>query len=210
MVIVGVTGGIASGKSMVCRVFEELGGVVIDADRVGHETLTRSDVRDRLIKAFGQAIVNADGTVDRRTLGQIVFRDPAARKRLNRIAHPPLLAEIRRQIAELRSSGFDGVVVVDAALLIEWGPTDFVDIVVVVTAPESLQVTRLMDRNGFSADEAAQRVLSQTSTGERVRWADYLIDNSGSAAETERQTRVIWEQILQYANRETKEKVSDE
>lgn len=195
MVVIGVTGGIASGKSVVCRVFEELGSVVIEADRVGHETLERAEVRGQLVEAFGQEILDAEGVVDRRRLGQVVFNDPAARVRLNRIVHPSLLAEIRRQVAALRSSGFDGVVVVDAALLIEWGPEALVDVVVVVTAPESLQMARLMERNGLSADEAARRVASQVPNAERARWADYLIDASGSVAETERQAREVWEAI---------------
>lgn len=197
MVVVGVTGGIASGKSVVCRVFEELGSVVIDADRIGHEILTRPDVRDRLVEAFGRDILNSNGAVDRRILGTLVFSNPTARERLNRIVHPPLLAEIRRQIAALRSSGFNGMIVVDAALLIEWGPADLVDVVIVVTALESLQGARLMERNGLSAEEAVQRVSSQTSATERARWADYLIENSGSIEETERQVRVIWEAIRQ-------------
>lgn len=202
MVVIGVTGGIASGKSVVCRVFEELGGVVIDADRIGHEILTRPDVRDRLVEAFGHDILSSRGVVDRRILGTLVFSNPTARERLNRIVHPPLLTEIRRQIAALRSSGFNGMIVVDAALLIEWGPADLVDVVIVVTALESLQVARLMERNGLSAEEAAQRVSSQSSAAERARWADYLIENSGSIEETERQARVIWEAITGMMNDE--------
>ncbi|MBI4552705.1 MAG: dephospho-CoA kinase [Candidatus Latescibacteria bacterium] len=195
VVVVGVTGGIATGKSVVCRVFEELGGVVISADRVGHEVLGRADVRDRLIEAFGRDMLSPDGTVDRRTLGKFVFGDPAARERLNQIVHPSLLAEVRRQIAALRASGFGGVVVLDAALLIEWGPAGLVDYVVVVTAPEDQQMARLVEQKGFSAEEAAQRVAAQVSPQERLRWADAVINASGSVSETERQARGVWEAI---------------
>lgn len=196
MIVIGVAGGIASGKSIVCRLFEDFGGRVIDADIIGHEILVLRHIRNQLIRAFGHGIINKNGKIDRSSLGRIVFSDTTARERLNAIVHPPLVAEIRRRINVLRSSPFDGVGVVNAALLVEWGATDLVDVVVIVTAPESMRIARLIERNNITPDEAVQRVAAQLTDEERIRYAHYVIDNRGNLEELERQTKMTWQRIM--------------
>lgn len=196
MIVIGVAGGIASGKSIVCRVFEDLGGIVINADVIGHETLTDPEVRDRLVEAFGREILDGEGAIHRPALGRIVFGNPAARERLNAIVHPPLVGEIRRRIDERRASGFGGVVVVDAALIVEWNERALVDVLVIVTAPEALRIERLMARNKLTLEAAAQRVASQLTDEERMVHADYVIDNSGTVEELEDKARETWKRIV--------------
>lgn len=193
MIVIGVTGGIASGKSVVCGEFAACGGIIIEADQIGHEMLARPEIQTQLREAFGTDIFETDGSVNRRRLGTLVFRDTNARLRLNAIVHPPLLAELRRRIDAWREQGGAGGLVIDAALLIEWDATDLVDVVVVVTVPEAIQLARLMERNGLSEEEAHDRIASQFTHTMRLREADYIIDASGSLEETKAAARMAWE-----------------
>jgi dephospho-CoA kinase len=196
VIVIGVVGGIASGKSTVARLFERLGALVIDADGIGHETLESPSIRDRLVDRFGRGILGPDGRVDRRALGGIVFRDSAARQALNRIVRPSIRAEIRRRIADRRAAGFAGVIVVDAALLIETGPTDLADVVVLVTAPSPVRKARLVKRNRLSPQEAEERIAAQIPDDRQRRWADYVLENQGSLADLERQATALWQRIV--------------
>ena len=175
--VVGVTGGVAAGKTTVARILASGGGVVLEADRLGHELLAPRRVCWRELKrAFGPGILCPDGTVDRRRLGALVFRREAARRRLNRIVHPRLLRELARAVRRARREA--QLVVLDAALLVEWGWRDRVDVLVVVDASRGTRVRRLMDK-GYTRREAEDRIRSQVGRRQKMAAADIVVFNQG-------------------------------
>ncbi len=196
MIVIGVAGGIASGKSTVARVFEELGARVLDADAIGHELLRTDRLRGRIREAFGEDVLTPEGDVDRRALGRLVFGDDQARQRLNRLVRPAIRGEIRRRIAGMRGEGYDGTVVVDAPLLVDTGPTDLADRVVLVTAPASTRKERIIRRSGLSEEEAEQRIAAQVPDEKQARWADYVLENSGTQDELTAEAEALWKRIV--------------
>jgi len=193
LIIVGLTGGIASGKSLVARIFKDLGAHVIDADRIVHDLLTPGQQAwEEVTSYFGSDIQRPDKTIDRRKLGEIVFNDSAKREWLNRCLHPKVFEVYVSQVKHLSDRKVDAVVVLDAALLIETGYDRKMDKVVVVYADEECQLRRLMDRDGFSRDQATARIRSQMPLSEKRLHADYVIDNCGSREETERQAKEVF------------------
>ena len=189
MLVVGLTGGIASGKSTVSRILRDLGAEIIDSDVIAHE-LTRpgSACYSRIVEAFGEGVLNADGSLNRRRLGRRVFDSPEELKRLNSILHPAVISIVQEMIHEAggRASPPE-VLVVDAPLLIEAGMVSMVDVVWVVKVGESTQMERLIARDRLSLDEALSRIRAQMPLQDKIRFADVVIDNSGTIEETERQ-----------------------
>ena len=196
MIVIGVAGGIASGKSTVTRVFERLGARVLDADAIGHELLRTDRLRDRIRGIFGEAVLTPEGEVDRRALGRLVFGDEQARQRLNRLVRPAIRAEIHRRIAGMRDEGYDGAVVVDAPLLVDTGPTDLADRVILVTAPAVTRKERIIRRSGLSEEEAAQRIAAQVPDEKQARWADYVLENDGTLDELTQKAEALWKRIV--------------
>lgn len=195
MMVVGLTGGICSGKSTVAEMFRRLGATVIDADQVAHELVDPDQpLFEAVASAFGAEIVGADGRIDRRRLGAIVFADPKARERLEAILHPAIIEECERRIRQVEISG-TVICLVDAALLIESGWYARFDAVILVEASEAVQLDRLAGTRGLSRDEAMQRIRSQMPQGEKRRYTRYVIGNDGSLEETERQVKAVWEQL---------------
>lgn len=179
MRVIGLTGGIAAGKSTVSEALHERGAVVIDADKVGHEAYqSGTETYQALVAHFGPGIVAADGSIDRRALGGIVFADPAKRGELQEIVWPRMKEMMRSRLAELRAGG-TAVAVIEAAVLIEAAWTDLVDEVWVVQVPEAVAVERLMSRNGFSEADALSRIRAQLTNEQRAAHARLVIDNSG-------------------------------
>ncbi len=195
MIVIGIAGGIASGKSTAARVFERLGARVLDADAIGHDLLRTGRMRDDIRSAFGETVITAEGEVDRRALGRLVFGDVQARMRLNRLARPAIRAEIRRRIAGLRGEGYDGVVVVDAPLLVDTGPTDLADRVILVTAPAPTRKDRIIQR-GLTGQEADQRIAAQDPDSKQARWADFILENNGSRDELVEKAEALWKRIV--------------
>ena len=196
MIVIGVAGGIASGKSTVARIFEELGARVLDADAIGHDLLRTDELRDRIREAFGEGVLTPEGDVDRRALGRLVFGDGQARQRLNRLVRPAIRAEIRRRIAGMRGEGYDGAVVVDAPLLVDTGPTDLADRVILVTAPAPARKERIILRSGLTGQEAEQRIAAQVPDAKQARWADYVLENNGTPDELAEQAGALWKRIV--------------
>jgi len=195
--LVGLTGGIASGKSTVSRQLAELGGEIIDADRLAREVVTPGEPAwAAIVETFGREVLQADATLDRKRLGAVVFADPAARQRLEAITHPAIRLRRQARIDQLATRGFDGLVIQTTPLLFEVGAAGEVDRVVVVYAPPEAQRTRLRVRDGLSAAEAEQRLASQMPLAEKVRRAHYVIDNSGSPEETAAQVRGVYLALL--------------
>jgi len=195
MLVVGVTGGIGSGKSTVAAMFERLGAVVIDADRVVHELQAPGQpLFEAIVSAFGREVVGHDGRIDRRTLGARVFADPEIRARLEAITHPAIIAECEERIRQSAASG-TAICLLDAALLIESGRHSRFDAIILVEACEAVQLDRLMARMGLPREEAMQRIRSQMPWAEKRRHADFVIRNDGSLEETERQVREVWKRL---------------
>lgn len=194
--IIGLTGGIATGKSTVSRLFAERGAHLIDADQVAREVVEpHTEGWHRIRVRFGEEVFHPDGTLDRKALGTRVFRDAEARKALNRMLHPLIVERMRTLTKQCRERDPDGIVVWDTPLLIEGNLTKSVEKVIVVYVPETLQLQRLMARDGLSEEEARQRIASQLPIEEKKRYAHILIDNSGTLAETERQVDQIWKSL---------------
>jgi dephospho-CoA kinase len=180
MRVIGLTGGIAAGKSTISDALRESGAAVIDADKVGHEAyLPGTETHQALVAAFGAEILADDGQIDRRKLGAIVFSDPAQRQRLQDIVWPRMKAMMRDRLKELATQGTQ-VAVIEAAVLIEANWQDLVDEIWVVQVPEDVAMQRLMARNGFSAEDALSRIRAQLSNEERARHASVVIDNTGT------------------------------
>ncbi|HEY32247.1 MAG TPA: dephospho-CoA kinase [Dehalococcoidia bacterium] len=193
MKVIGLTGGIGSGKSTVSQILAELGAVVLDADTVGHQayqpgTETWKDV----VAAFGQEVVAADGSIDRKKLGAIVFGEPEALTRLNRIVHPRMYDMMAEQIEDYRRQGVE-VVVVDAAILIEANWTPLVDEVWLTVASEPIVVQRARERTGLPEEQIRSRIRSQLSNEERMKHASVVINNDGSLDELRAKVVKLWE-----------------
>ena len=193
MLTIGLTGGIASGKSLVARVFSDLGAHVIDADKVVHDLLAKDQPAWREVLAhFGESIRLPGGAIDRRKLGEIVFNDEAERAWLNRCLHPRVFEAYAARVKHLSSQEPDCIVVLDAALLIETGYHKQIDKVVVVYADEAQQLHRVMERDGLPPEQAVARIRSQMPLREKRLHADYVIENTGSREETELQAREVF------------------
>jgi len=188
--IIGLTGGIGAGKSMAAAFLTELGARVIDADRIGHEVYRPgSEGFARVVETFGPGVVGADGAIDRRALGALVFADPAARARLNALVHPLIAAEVGRRIAAARAEGFDGPLVVEAAVLLEAGWRPLVDRLWVVSTQREHAILAARD---LTREEVERRLDAQMSDAERRRHADLVIENDGSPAALRAAVEAAW------------------
>ncbi len=192
MKVIGLTGGIGSGKSTVSRFLAELGAVIIDADKVGHEALKPdTELWREVVAAFGEQILTPGGDINREKLGEIVFSNPDSLVRLNRIMHPRLYEVVKAQLEEYRRQGI-GVVVLEAPLLVEAGWTSLVDEIWVTVASEATVLQRLQERTGLSEPESLSRIRSQLSFVERVRYADVTIDTDGELDELRVRVEKLW------------------
>ena len=195
MYVIGLTGGIASGKSAVSARLVERGAALLDADLLGHRTYAPGGlVYDAVVDRFGREIVADDGAIDRRVLGAKVFGDAAALKRLTDIVWPAIKALAVEELRDLERAGSQ-VAVLEAAVLIEADWQDLADEVWVVTVPRSIARQRLMQRNGLSTEAANARIDSQLTDGERIKHADRVIDNSGSVEEAWARVDQEWEAL---------------
>ena len=187
----GLTGGIASGKSAVRALLEKLGCHTLDADKLVAELYEPGrDGHTALRATYGEGILREDGTVDRVKLANIAFSDPAESKKLNALIHPIVIEATEARIARFE----EGIVVVEATLMIESGGRDRYDRLVIVDVPPAVQIERGIAR-GLSREEVARRIEHQIAREERLRWADYVIDNSGDAAQLERETARVHEAL---------------
>ena len=192
MLVIGLTGGIGTGKSEAARYMTSLGAALIDADLVGHEAYQpHAEAWRRVVDAFGPEILQSNGEIDRRKLGGIVFADPEQLARLNAIMHPLMAGMVADQLAALAAGGA-AVAVVEAALLFEAGWDALVQEVWVTDAPEEAVIRRLHQRNGMSEAEARQRLSAQMSRRQRLDRADAVIDNSADLPAMQRAIDGLW------------------
>lgn len=187
---VAITGSIACGKSTVTSYLTKKNYRILDADKIGHELLENEKVIEKLKEEFSEEILQ-EGKVDRKKLGSIVFADKEKLKILNSIMHPQIRKEITKQVA----SNKDKIIFIDMALLFEAKFDDIVDKIIVVHLDTETQLTRLINRNGFSKEEAQLRISSQMSSEEKKKLANYVIDNSGTLEETYKQIDKILERL---------------
>ncbi len=199
MLIIGLTGGIACGKSTASAHFSRLGAFRIDADELAREVVAPGrQALAEIVKVFGSGLLKPDGTLDRSALGRIVFSDAARLKELNGIIHPYIFAEQARQIESITKSSKDPgrlTIIVDAALMVEAGRIENYDLVLVVYCPERIQMQRLAVRDGFSEDQSRQRISMQMPLLEKISYADFVIDTSGRKADTKKHIEHIWKAI---------------
>jgi len=197
MLRVGLTGSIGVGKSFVASVFEELGAHVLDADQTAREVVMPGRPGLKAITdAFGEEILNADGTLNRKQLGALVFADEAKRRQLNALLHPFIIARQDEILKEWEAKDPDGIGIVDAALMIESGGYRRFDKLIVVHCRPEVQLERLMLRDKLSLDEAQRRIDSQMPQEEKQKFADYLIDTSDGFDLTREQTIKVYKALL--------------
>lgn len=196
MKVIGLTGGVACGKSVVASMFRELGANIIDADQVARLVVKPGQPAwKEIVERFGEVVLNSDGTINRNQLGGIVFGDEEKREELNRITHPRIIGKIKELIEEHRNEGA-GVVIVEAALIVEkGGMKPIISDLIVVTADEETQIKRLTQGVGLSREEALLRIKSQMPISEKIKHATHVIDNSGNLETTRNQVKEIWEKI---------------
>jgi len=202
VLIVGLTGGIASGKSLVAGVFQNLGAHIIDADRIVHDLLEPDQQAwEEVVEHFGDELLHPDKSIDRRKLGEVVFNDSEKRLWLNSCLHPKVFEAYRAQVKRISTHEPDSIVVFDAALLIESGFHRNMDRTVVVYADEDQQRLRLMERNNLTGEQAVARIRSQMPLSEKKEFADYIINNTGSREKTERDAHEIFMKLKREAER---------
>lgn len=196
MITIGLTGGIASGKTTVSAMLTELGAHVIDADKVGHQAYEPgTKVWDEVVAAFGRDVIGEDGAIDRKKLGPIVFGAPEKLQQLNAIVHPRLKEMLRERVDALAAGGATSVAVVEAAILIEAKWQSLVDEIWVTAVPEGVARQRLIDRNGFAPEAAESRIRAQMSNDDRQQHADKVIDTSVTLDEVRAQVERLWADV---------------
>lgn len=196
MLRVGLTGGLASGKSFVGRELERLGCLVIRADEIGHQVQEPgAEAYQGIVDEFGREILKADGTIDRRRLGALVFGNPERLAKLNALVHPPVRARIENAIREFAEREPRGIAVTEAAILIEAGTYRRYDRIVVAVCAEEQQIERAMERDQLTREEVLDRLSRQMPLQEKLKYADYVIDTSGTKERTVEQTRSVYEAL---------------
>ena len=200
MLEVGLTGGLASGKTFVAGVFDKLGCAVVSADRLGHEVLRRDgEAYGDVVSEFGEDILGDGGEINRKALGEIVFADPAELKKLNSLVHPHVFHKQEKLFAEIARRDPKAVVVSEAAIMIESGSYTRYDRIVVTVCPPELQISRYCEREGASEEDARARLARQMPLEEKRKYADYVIDTSGTKRETERLVGDVHQKLLREA-----------
>lgn len=198
--VIGLTGGIAAGKSAVARLFCELGALHLDADQLARRVVAEdAGLLEAMVQAFGEQIRTAQGTLDRAVLGRMVFSDAEARGRLEALTHPAIAARASVELEALRRAGHRAPVIYEAALLVETGRHNDMDLLVVVVADMAARLRRLTERDGFTEAEATQRFAAQMPQEDKAALADYVIDNTGPLDQTRRQVKIIWDKITAAA-----------
>lgn len=203
MIVAGLTGGIATGKSTVTAIFEEAGARVIDADAIAREAARKgTPAYDDIVARFGSAILFSDGEIDRKRLAAIIFNDPAAQRALERIIHPRVKRETARRLERIQQETPDAVVIIDVPLLFEARMDRGLDAVIVVYAPEKVQIQRLMARDSLSKPEALARLRAQMPIDAKKSRATHVIDNSEDLEITRAQTLAVYRQLVSQVGKQ--------
>jgi len=195
--ILAVTGSIGTGKTTVARMLARMGAFVIDADEISHQLIYPGrPAWKKIVSVFGKSILNRDYSIDRKALAKKVFSDPKRLKKLCGIIHPLVYKEMRGKIRKIRKAEPSAVIVVDVPLLLESGGERYADKVIVVSAPLKIQLARACGKFGISRSDVALRIKAQIPLKDKIKAADFVIDNSGSLVSTAKQARAIWKKIV--------------
>jgi dephospho-CoA kinase len=196
MLIVGLTGGVASGKTAVSQVLKEEGAYIIDADQIARELVQpHKPAWNELIRVFGKEILQEDGFIHRKKLADKVFADPKKRKLLNQILHPRIKEEMDRRTKEIGQKDSEAIVVIDAPLIVELGDHREMDKLIVVASTQTQQIERLKERDGIGPEEALRILSSQMPVEEKVNLADFVIRNEGSLEETKKRAKEVFKEL---------------
>ncbi len=196
MVVVGLTGSIGTGKSAVASMFRELGAYVIDFDDLSRDAvLPDTAAWKKIVETFGEEVLNKDRTINRDALGRTVFNDNNLRRRLESIIFPVIFKLDVQRTKDIASRDPSAIIIKDIPLLIENGMQKYVDCVIVVSVSREVQISRLMERDGMSRDEAEHRISLQMPVEEKIKFADYVIDNGSSLEETRRQVENVYAEL---------------
>ena len=198
MIVAGLTGGIATGKSTVAAIFEEAGARLIDSDRIARDAVRKgAPAYHDTVAHFGEAVLQGDGEIDRKRLAAVIFNDPAEQQALERIVHPQVKQEITRRLDLMRRETPDALVIVDVPLLFESGMDRGLAAAIVVYVPEQIQLERLMARDALTQPEALARIRAQMPIEKKKSLATLVIDNSGSLERTRDQTLEVYRRLSQ-------------
>lgn len=185
--VIGILGGIASGKSTIAGMFERLGCVKLDADKIAHELIEKEDIKEVILSEFGRDLLDSAGHIDKKKLAQRAFDGVDTAKRLNAIVHPPVMERIKRRIAEIRQEGRAAAIVLDAPLLLEAGGQDLCDALVFVDADPQIRLQRWLKTKPYDAEELKKRENLQISLDKKRKIAHYIIQNNSDASEVAEQ-----------------------
>ena len=200
MILIGVTGGIACGKTEVCTVFRRKGAIILSGDEIGKELVDKNKkVLKELVQTFGKEILNKNRNLNRRKLGQLAFASKESKDKLNKIIHPYLLSELRKKIESLKEKNYEGVVVIDAALIVEWGLQDELDYLIFVQSKREDKIKRLQKQKSYSVKEAVDRIKSQLPEIAKKRVADFVILNDKGLSELRKKAEKIWNKLIRLA-----------
>jgi len=200
MLIVGLTGGVASGKTAISQVLKGEGAYIIDADQIARELVQPNrPAWNELIRAFGKEILQEDGSIHRKKLADKVFADPKKRKLLNQILHPRIKEEMDRRTKEIGQKDPEAIVVIDAPLIVELGDQRDLDKLIVVASTQTQQIERLKERDGISPEEGLRILSSQMPVEEKVKLADYVIRNEGSIEEAKKRGKEVFKELRKVA-----------
>lgn len=195
--VIGLTGGIASGKSTISSMLKELGASIVDADLIARSVVQKGEkAYNEIVQYFGEKILMPNGEINRKKLGHIVFSDHAKLEKLSSITHPQIINKIKEKVEEYRSEGAK-VIVIDAAILIESGLNSYCDSIWLVSVDKEIQLSRLMERDKFAYIDALNRINAQYSIEEKVQFADVIIDNSKPIEEVKKKIKELWNIIIQ-------------
>ena len=203
MVIAGLTGGIASGKSTVSAFLKDAGAIIVDADKIAREVVQKGlPAWLEIVNTFGQSILLPDGEINRILLGDIIFNDPAQKQVLNQIVHPWVFAETATRLTEIEKKKLNAVVILDVPLLIESGMDTGLSDIIVVYIPEQVQFQRLMTRDALAQKQALARIRSQLSIEEKKKRATIVIDNSNSLENTRSISLTVYQHLKEKMTRQ--------
>jgi len=203
LVITGLTGGIASGKSTVSAFLKDAGAIIVDADKIAREVVKKGlPAWIEIVNTFGQSILLPDGEINRILLGDIIFNDPAKKQALNQIVHPWVFAETETRLTEIEKKKLNAVVILDVPLLIESGMDTGLSDIIVVYVPEQVQFQRLMTRDALTQKQALARIRSQLSIEEKKKRATIVIDNSNSLENTRSISLTVYQHLKEKITRQ--------
>jgi dephospho-CoA kinase len=197
MLLIGITGGIACGKTEVCKVFQKKGAIILSGDEIGKEVVEKNKkVLKELVQTFGEEILNKKRSLNRRKLGEIAFASKEAKEKLNKIMHPYLLRDLRQRIESLKKNNYEGVMVIDAALIVEWGLQEELDYLIFVESKKEDKIKRLQKQKSYSRKEALDRIKSQLPEIAKKKSADFVIRNDKGLNELREKAERIFNRLI--------------